>query len=70
MLSESLRGVVAQTLCKKIGGGRVAAYEILPGSGAVFNLIRERKTFPVVLAHADRPGAGGWSPSTTRCSTW
>jgi twitching motility protein PilT len=45
MLSESLRGVVAQTLCKKIGGGRVAAYEILLGSSAVSNLIRERKTF-------------------------
>jgi twitching motility protein PilT len=45
MLSESLRGVIAQTLCKKIGGGRVAAYEILLGSSAVSNLIRERKTF-------------------------
>ena len=45
MLSESLRGVVAQTLCKKIGGGRVAAYEILIGSKAVSNLIREGKTF-------------------------
>jgi twitching motility protein PilT len=45
MLSESLRGVIAQTLCKKIGGGRVAAYEVLLGSPAVSNLIRERKTF-------------------------
>jgi len=45
MLSESLRGVIAQTLCRKIGGGRVAAYEILLGSSAVSNLIRERKTF-------------------------
>jgi twitching motility protein PilT len=45
MLSESLRGVIAQTLCKKVGGGRVAAYEILLGSSAVSNLIRERKTF-------------------------
>ncbi len=45
MLSESLRGVIAQTLCKKIGGGRVAAYEVLLGSSAVSNLIRERKTF-------------------------
>ena len=32
MLSESLHGVIAQTLCKKIGGGRVAAYEILIGT--------------------------------------
>jgi twitching motility protein PilT len=45
MLSESLRGVIAQTLCKKIGGGRVAAYEILIGTSAVANIIRERKTF-------------------------
>jgi twitching motility protein PilT len=45
MLSESLRGVIAQTLCKRKGGGRAAAYEILIASGAVSNLIRERKTF-------------------------
>ena len=45
MLSESLKGVVAQTLCKKIGGGRAAAYEILTGTTAVANLIREGKTF-------------------------
>jgi twitching motility protein PilT len=40
MLSESLKGVVAQVLCKKIGGGRVAAMEILLGSSAVSSLIR------------------------------
>jgi twitching motility protein PilT len=45
MLSESLAGVIAQVLCKKIGGGRVAAYEVLLGNSAVSNLIRERKTF-------------------------
>jgi twitching motility protein PilT len=45
MLSESLRGVISQTLCKKIGGGRVAAYEVLIGTPAVSNLIREAKTF-------------------------
>jgi twitching motility protein PilT len=45
MLAESLRGVIAQTLCKRIGGGRIAAYEILLGSSAVANLIREKKTF-------------------------
>ncbi len=47
MLSESLKGVVAQTLCKKIGGGRVAALEILIGVPAVANMIREGKTFQV-----------------------
>ncbi|MBS1122963.1 MAG: Twitching motility protein PilT [Deltaproteobacteria bacterium] len=45
MLAESLRGVIAQTLCKKIGGGRVAAYEVLIGTSAVRNLIRTSKTF-------------------------
>ena len=47
MLSESLRGVIAQTLCKKIGGGRVAALEILIANGAISNLIREGKTFQI-----------------------
>ncbi len=47
MLSESLKGVVSQTLCKKIGGGRVAAREILLTNGAVSNLIREGKVFQI-----------------------
>ena len=45
MLAESLRGVIAQTLCKKKGGGRIAAYEILIGNSGVSNLIRQAKTF-------------------------
>jgi twitching motility protein PilT len=47
MLSESLRGVIAQTLCKKIGGGRIAAREVLLTIPAVSNLIREGKTFQI-----------------------
>jgi twitching motility protein PilT len=47
MLSESLKGVVAQTLCRKIGGGRVAAREILLATPAITNLIREGKTFQI-----------------------
>jgi twitching motility protein PilT len=47
MLSESLKGVIAQTLCKKIGGGRVAAHEILLCNSGVANLIREGKTFQI-----------------------
>jgi twitching motility protein PilT len=47
MLSESLRGVIAQTHCKKKGGGRVAAREILLSIPAVSNLIREGKTFQI-----------------------
>jgi twitching motility protein PilT len=47
MLSESLRGVVAQTLLKKKGGGRVAALEVLVVTSAIANLIREGKTFQI-----------------------
>lgn len=47
MLSESLIGVISQTLCKKIGGGRVAVLEILVVNSAVSNLIREGKTFQI-----------------------
>ncbi len=43
MLSESLRAVISQTLLKKIGGGRVAAHEIMIGTAAIRNLIREDK---------------------------
>jgi len=44
MLSESLQGVVSQTLLKKVGGGRVAAHEIMIATPAIRNLIREDKT--------------------------
>jgi twitching motility protein PilT len=47
MLSESLKGVIAQTLCRKVGGGRVAALEVLIATGAISNLIREGKTFQI-----------------------
>ena len=47
MLSESLKGVIAQTLCKKVSGGRVAAREILLTTPAISNLIREGKTFQI-----------------------
>ena len=50
MLSESLKGVVAQTLLKKKGGGRVAALEILVVTSAIANLIREGKTFQIPSA--------------------
>ena len=43
MLSESLRAVISQTLMKKQGGGRVAAHEIMVGTPAIRNLIREDK---------------------------
>lgn len=43
MLSESIQAIITQTLCKKIGGGRIACHEILIGTTAVRNLIRENK---------------------------
>jgi len=43
MLSESLRAVISQTLMKKVGGGRIAAHEIMIGTPAIRNLIREDK---------------------------
>jgi twitching motility protein PilT len=56
MLSESLKAVVTQTLCKKAGGGRVAAREVLLGNNAVANLIREGKTYQ--LASTMQTGRG------------
>ena len=46
-LSTSLIGVVAQTLLPRIGGGRVAAYEVLCVTPGIANLIRENKTFRI-----------------------
>ena len=58
MLSESLKGVISQVLCKKIGGGRVAAREIMLSTPSISNLIREGKTFqiPSVLQTSRRLG--------------
>lgn len=47
MLADCLKGVISQTLCKKVGGGRVAAREILLSVPAVANLIREGKAFQI-----------------------
>jgi twitching motility protein PilT len=43
MLSESLRAVISQTLLKRLGGGRIAAHEIMIATPAIRNLIRENK---------------------------
>ncbi len=48
MLSNSLKGVISQTLCKKVGGGRLAAQEILVANNAVSSLIREGKTHQII----------------------
>lgn len=58
MLSESLRGVISQTLLKKIGGGRVAALEVLIVNNAISNLVREGKTFQIPSAMQTGRGLG------------
>ncbi|BDG10575.1 type IV pilus twitching motility protein PilT [Anaeromyxobacter paludicola] len=58
MLSESLKGVIAQTLCKKIGGGRAAAQEVLLCPSSVSNLIREGKTFQIPSVMQTARGQG------------
>ncbi len=47
MLADGLKGVVSQMLCKKIGGGRAAAMEVMIASASISNLIREGKTFQI-----------------------
>ena len=58
MLADSLRAVVSQILLKRVGGGRVAAQEILVVNRAVANLIRENKTFqiPSIMQTAKKQG--------------
>jgi twitching motility protein PilT len=58
MLSESLKGVISQTLCKKIGGGRVAAFEVLLVHSSIANLIREGKVFQIPSIMQTQKGIG------------
>ena len=58
MLSESLRAVISQTLLKKVGGGRVAAHEIMIGTPAIRNLIRENKIAQMYSAIQTGQGMG------------
>ena len=58
MLSESLKGVITQVLCKKIGGGRAPSQEVLLVNGAVANLIREGKTFQIPSIMQTSRGSG------------
>jgi twitching motility protein PilT len=46
-LASSVQAVISQTLCKKIGGGRIAAYEIMVSTTSIAALIRENKTFRI-----------------------
>ena len=56
MLSESLRAVISQTLLQKIGGGRIAAHEIMMGTPAIRNLIREGKIAQMYSCNSDGSG--------------
>ncbi len=58
MVSESLKGVISQTLCKRIGGGRAAAHEVLLCTASVANLIREGKTFQIPSVMQTSRGMG------------
>ncbi|MCG8434589.1 MAG: type IV pilus twitching motility protein PilT [Gammaproteobacteria bacterium] len=58
MLSESLKAVISQTLLKKIGGGRIAAHEIMIGTPAIRNLIRENKIAQMYSAIQTGQAAG------------
>ena len=58
MFSESLQAVVTQTLCRKIGGGRVAGLEIMLGTTAVRNLIREGKIHQIQSVMQTSQGVG------------
>jgi twitching motility protein PilT len=58
MLSESLQAVIAQTLLKRVGGGRIAAHEIMRGTPAIRNLIREAKVAQMYSAIQTGLGIG------------
>jgi len=58
MLSESLMAVISQTLMKKTGGGRIAAHEIMVGTPAIRNLIREDKVAQMYSAIQTGLGVG------------
>ena len=68
MLGDALKGVVAQTLCRKIGGGRIASFEVLMVNVPVANLIREAKSFmiPSVMQTSRNMGMQTFSDDLTR----
>ncbi|WAJ68983.1 type IV pilus twitching motility protein PilT [Catenovulum adriaticum] len=67
MLSESLQAVISQTLLKKSGGGRVAAHEIMVGTPAIRNLIREDKV--AQMYSAIQTGMGFGMQTMDQCLT-
>lgn len=68
MLADTLKGVIAQTLCKKIEGGRIAAFEVLVVTTAISALIREAKThmIPSLMQTGKNDGMQTFSDELTR----
>ncbi len=68
MLADTLKGVVAQTLCKKTEGGRIAAFEVLVVTTAVASLIRDSKThmIPSVMQTGKNAGMQTFGDELTR----
>jgi twitching motility protein PilT len=68
MLADSLKGVVAQTLCRRITGGRIAAFEVLVVNSPVAALIREGKThmLPSVIQTSKKIGMQNFCDELTR----
>jgi twitching motility protein PilT len=68
MLSDTLQGVVAQTLCRKIGGGRIAAFEVMVVNVPVANHIRDGKVFmiPSVMQTSRALGMQTFSDALTK----
>lgn len=58
MLAESMQAIITQTLCAKVGGGRVAGVEVLIGTTAVRNLIREGKIHQIPSMMQTSQGVG------------
>ena len=68
MLSESLQAVISQTLCKtKDAQGRVAAHEIMLGTSAIRNLIREGKV--AQMYSSIQTGSGQGMQTLDQCLT-
>jgi twitching motility protein PilT len=67
MISESLQAVISQTLLKRVGGGRVASHEIMIGTPAIRNLIREDKI--AQMYSAIQTGAGVGMKTLDQCLT-
>ena len=65
-LASSLVAVISQVLCKKIGGGRIAAYEIMVNTTSIAALIRENKTFRITSDIQTRYGSINGAPGGLR----